>query len=329
MRVHEVNFDGLIGPTHNYAGLAIGNLAAQSNAGLASNPRAAALQGLAKMKAMVGLGLHQGFIPPQERPRLDILRKLGFGGRDQDVIEALGRNAPDLLANCYSASSMWAANAATVTPSSDAADGKVHFTPANLATNFHRSIEVDETAAILRHVFCAGSDAADSPFVHHSALPGGLHFGDEGAANHGRLCSSHNEAGLHLFVYGEDGAKFPARQTLAASEAIARAHGIATDRRVFLKQSKRALDAGAFHNDVVGVANESVLFLHAESFEEQDDVLEAVRQAAPFVTIIEAPADEVALSDAVSSYLFNSQLVTLPATEGEDRRMVLILPNET
>ncbi|MEM6538065.1 MAG: N-succinylarginine dihydrolase, partial [Pseudomonadota bacterium] len=299
MRVHEVNFDGLIGPTHNYAGLAIGNLAAQSNAGLASNPRAAALQGLAKMKAMVGLGLHQGFIPPQERPRLDILRQLGFSGRDQDVIGAVGRDAPDLLANCYSASSMWAANAATVTPSSDAADGKVHFTPANLATNFHRSIEVDETATILRHVFCAGSDAADSPFVHQSALPGGLHFGDEGAANHGRLCWSHSDAGLHLFVYGEDGTKFPARQTLAASEAIARAHGIATDRRVFLKQSKRALDAGAFHNDVVGVANESVLFLHAESFEEQDDVLETVRQAAHFVTIIEAPPGDVALSDAV------------------------------
>ena len=37
------NFDGIPGPTHNYAGLAHGNLAATRNASLVANPREAAL----------------------------------------------------------------------------------------------------------------------------------------------------------------------------------------------------------------------------------------------------------------------------------------------
>ncbi|MBI1393002.1 MAG: N-succinylarginine dihydrolase [Alphaproteobacteria bacterium] len=316
---HEVNFDGLIGPTHNYAGLAIGNLASDRNKGATSNPRAAVLQGLAKMRALTKLGLRQGFLPPQERPRLDILRAFGFQGTDRQVIDAAARVAPDLLANCYSASSMWTANAATVAPSIDAEDGKVHFTAANLAGNFHRSIEAAETARILRHVF---PDA--SRFAHHPPLPGGVHFGDEGAANHGRLAPSHSESGVHLFVYGEDGEKFPARQKRAASEAVARNHQLSADRCIFAQQSRAALDAGAFHNDVVGVANGNVLFLHEQSFEDRDRAFAEIRAAAPFVEIVEASAADVSLGDAVSSYLFNSQLATLP-----DGSMALILPRET
>ncbi len=315
----EVNFDGLIGPTHNYAGLAIGNLASDRNKGEASNPRAAALQGLAKMRALMKLGLTQGFLPPQERPRLDILQALGFDGSDRAAIEQAAEAAPSLLANVYSASCMWTANAATVAPSLDAADGKVHFTSANLAANFHRSIEATETARALRHIF-----ADEDKFVHHAALPGGAHFGDEGAANHGRLAPSHGEKGVHLFVYGEDGGRFPARQKRAASEAVARNHRLDPDHCVYLQQSKVALDAGAFHNDVVGVANGSVLFLHEQSFEDRDAAHAAIRAAAPFADIIEAPASQVNLADAVSSYLFNSQLVTLP-----DGAMALILPRET
>ena len=49
--IREINFDGLIGPTHNYAGLSLGNVASASNAGGVSQPRAAAaVQGLAKMR---------------------------------------------------------------------------------------------------------------------------------------------------------------------------------------------------------------------------------------------------------------------------------------
>ena len=64
------NFDGLPGPTHNYAGLARGNLAAQRNAKAIANPREAALQGLAKMRVLCELGVGQAVLPPQLRPDL-------------------------------------------------------------------------------------------------------------------------------------------------------------------------------------------------------------------------------------------------------------------
>lgn len=319
MTYREYNFDGLIGPTHNYAGLSFGNLASATNKGAASNPREAALQGLAKMRGNLELGLGQGFLPPQDRPALKTLRALGFSGSDREVIEKAAKAEPQLLANCYAASSMWTANAGTVAPSPDTGDGKAHFTTANLAANFHRAIEADTTARALAHIF-----GDERFFAHHPALPGGVHFGDEGAANHGRLAETHGVSGVHLFVYGEDGDRFPARQTIRASEAVARNHRLDPAKTVFVKQAKAALDAGAFHNDVVGVANGTVLFLHEQSFEDRDAAYAAIRAAAPFVEIIEAPASKLSLEDAVKSYLFNSQLVTLPGGE-----MALILPTES
>lgn len=315
----EVNFDGLIGPTHNYAGLALGNVASAKNAGAVSNPRAAALQGLAKMRALIALGCVQGFLPPLKRPNLGILRGLGFTGSDRQVIEKCASAAPGLLANVYSASSMWTANAATVAPSPDTPDGKVHFTPANLASNFHRAIEADETARVLKHIF-----ADPQHFAHHAPLPGGVHFGDEGAANHCRLAEAHGAEGVHLFVFGEDGQRFPARQRKRASEAVARNHGLKPEKTVLVQQSRAALDAGAFHNDVVGVANGRVLFLHEQSFEDRDAALAAIGAKAPFVEVVEAKKNAVSLEDAVASYLFNSQLVSLEGGE-----MALILPKET
>ncbi len=319
MTHHEVNFDGLIGPTHNYAGLSFGNLASAKNKGAASNPRAAVLQGLAKMRAVRDLGLNQGFLPPLDRPSLKTLRALGFRGGDHEVIAKAAKTAPEILANCYAASSMWTANAGTVAPSPDTVDGKVHFTPANLAANFHRAIEADATARTLKHIF-----ASDRHFAHHPPLPGGVHFGDEGAANHGRLAESHDQKGVHLFVYGMDGDKFPARQKRRASEAVARNHLLDEKKTVFVQQSKTALDAGAFHNDVVGVANGTVLFLHEQSFEDRAGALAAIKKAAPFVEIVEAKAAAVSLEDAIASYLFNSQLLSLPGGE-----MALVLPKES
>lgn len=319
MSYAEYNFDGLIGPTHNYAGLSFGNIASATNAGAASNPKEAALQGLAKMRAAMELGLKQGFLPPQDRPHLKTLRALGFSGTDREIIEKAARTEPQLLANCYAASSMWTANAGTVAPSPDTRDGKVHFTAANLAANFHRSIEADTTARVLAHIF-----SNPNHFVHHPPLPGGVHFGDEGAANHGRLCEKHGDKGVHLFVYGVDGEKFPARQKKRASEAVARNHLLEPAQTVFVQQSTTALDAGAFHNDVVGVANGTVLFLHEQSFADRDGAYKAIRAAAPFVEIIEAPAKDVSLEDCIRSYLFNSQLLTLPGGE-----MALLLPQES
>ena len=318
MTYREVNFDGLIGPTHNYAGLALGNVASAKNAGAVSNPRAAVLQGLGKMRALMDLGCVQGFLPPLQRPDLSVLRALGFQGSTKDVIGAAAKVSPDLLANVYSASSMWTANAATVAPSPDTPDRKTHFLAANLATNFHRSIEAEGTARALSYIF---QDTAH--FAHHPILPGGAHFGDEGAANHGRFAEDHGKPGVHLFVYGEDGERFPARQRRRASEAVARQFGLPPERAIFVQQSRAALDAGAFHNDVVGVVNGRVLFLHEQSFEDRDAAFAAIRKAAPYVEIVEAHAADVSLDDAVSSYLFNSQLVSLMGGE-----MALILPRE-
>lgn len=319
MAHHEVNFDGLIGPTHNYSGLALGNLAAAKNAGETSNPKTAALQGVAKMRAVAGLGLKQGFLPPHDRPHLSTLRALGFIGTDDHMLAEAARLAPDLLTNAWSASPMWTANAATIAPSVDTADNRVHITPANLAGNFHRSIEADTTARLLAAIFPPGDH-----FTHHAPLPGGVHFGDEGAANHGRLCEAHDAPGVHLFIYGEDGARFPARQKRRASEAVARNHLLDAGHTLFLQQSTTALDAGAFHNDVVCVANGPVLFCHEHTFEDRVAAHAAIRNAAPYVDIIEAPASDVSLEDAITSYLFNSQLITLDGGE-----MALVLPTET
>ena len=318
MTHREVNFDGLIGPTHNYAGLAIGNLASAKNLGSTSNPRAAALQGLGKMRALIDLGLPQGFIPPQARPSLTHLHALGFNGPVRQAITQAANTDPGLLANLYSASSMWTANAATVAPSSDTHDGKVHFVPANLASHLHRALEADTTARLLRHIF-----PDPDLFTHHPILPGGVHFGDEGAANHGRLCDEHGSRGVHLFVYGKDGTRFPARQRRQASEAVARNFGLSTDQVVFVQQSREALDAGAFHNDVVGVANGNVLFLHEQCLAEQATALENIKKLFPTLITVQAPSAKVSLENAIATYLFNSQLVTLP-----DQSMALILPAE-
>ncbi len=323
----EVNFDGLVGPTHNYAGLSRGNIAATENALQVSNPREAALQGLDKMRAVRDLGLIQGLLPPHERPHIPTLRRLGFTGGDRTVLEAAWRTDPMLVRNVASASAMWTANAATVSPSADSADGRVHFTPANLVTMFHRSIEAETTARILRRIFPDGIH-----FAHHPPLPAARAFGDEGAANHNRfVAADYGERGVQLFVYGRRGfdrqdgpARFPARQTREASEAVARTHRV--ERALFVQQNPQAIDAGAFHNDVVAVANGPVFFYHEQAFADPDALEAALKAAAPDIPFhfIRVPAARVSLEDAVRSYLFNSQLLSPPGGKG----MMLVLPKE-
>ncbi|HLZ78666.1 MAG TPA: N-succinylarginine dihydrolase [Sphingomonas sp.] len=300
----EINFDGIVGPTHNYAGLSLGNLASKKNAGLVSHPRAAALQGLAKMRANIALGLTQGILLPHSRP-------------DRAWLETLGTDAEHagvLWPAAASASAMWAANAATVSPAPDTADGRCHLTVANLVTMPHRSHEWPGTLAQLRLAF--GNEDA---FAVYGPVP--APFGDEGAANHMRLCEAHGTAGVEVFVYGEGGGPFPARQHLQASAAIARRHGLGNV--LFVRQSDEAIAAGAFHNDVVAVANERVLFAHEHAFADKQRFFAELRERLPSVEIIEVPAEAVSLSDAIASYLFNAQLVTLP-----DGGMALILPTE-
>lgn len=314
MAAAEINFDGLVGNTHNYAGLAYGNVASTQNQQSQSQPKAAALQGLKKMQSLMKLGLRQGVLPPQERPHLPSLRAKGFQGTDEAILSQVLKTQPQLLAQCSSAASMWTANAATMSPSVDTMDGKVHLTPANLITNFHRRIETPVTARILKAVFPPGKY-----FVHHPPLSTESHLGDEGAANHGRMARDHKSSGLEIFVYGKNWAdhhaptpqRYPARQSLEASQIIAQSHQVRDS--IFVQQNPAAIDLGVFHNDVIAVCNQNLLFYHEEAFLDADRLVKKIREFLEGAEILHCvPSSALALKDAVQSYLFNSQLLTLP-----------------
>ncbi|MGN6230022.1 MAG: N-succinylarginine dihydrolase [Trinickia sp.] len=329
MQAREANFDGLVGPTHNYAGLSFGNVASQTNEKSVANPLAAAKQGLRKMKQLADLGFLQGVLPPQERPSLRLLRELGFSGSDAAVIERAAKDAPELLAAASSASAMWTANAATVSPSADTHDGRVHFTPANLTSKLHRAIEHEATRRTLSSIF-----ADPARFAVHEALPGTPALGDEGAANHTRFCAQYGERGVEFFVYGRseyrrgsEPVRYPARQTFEASRAVAQRHGLSEEGTVYAQQSPDVIDAGVFHNDVIAVGNRQTLFCHERAFVAQADVYDQLRsqlsRTGARLNVIEVPDARVSVSDAVSSYLFNSQL--LARADGRD---ILVVPQE-
>lgn len=336
MNAREVNFDGLVGLTHSYAGLASGNLASAKNALQTSNPRSAALEGLAKMKKLADLGIPQAVLPPHERPDLTELRLTGHRGSDAEVLEAASKETPSFLLACSSASAMWTANAATVSPSTDTWDGRVHITVANMMSHYHRKIEAPTTGRILRSIF---ND--DGFFCVHDPLPSITMFADEGAANHTRLAKQHEDPGVEFFVFGDytidaDAAagspqqlpkRFRARQTYEASRAIARSHGLDPERIVYAQQAPDAIDAGVFHNDVISVGNENVLMYHAGAFVGSDEVIGELdkRMKALGAGLVPIRIDEkqISLEDAVSTYMFNSQLVTKP-----DGKMLFVTPLE-
>lgn len=319
----EWNFDGIVGPTHNYAGLSEGNLASSGNEGRVSNPRAAALQGLAKMRFVAGLGVPQAVLPPHPRPDLPVLRRLGFRGADEEVIARAFRENEQLVRLCSSASAMWAANAATVTPSTDTEDARLHLMPANLSAMFHRAIEAPTTLRILLSIFRDGTH-----FAVRAPLPASL--GDEGAANHTRLETG--EGAVHLFAWGREAfgrpaapTRFPARQTKEASEAVARLHRLDATRTLFARQHPRGIDAGAFHTDVLAVGTGRFLMCHEFAFADLDTVRAKLsRLLGESFHLVVATNDELPLADAISAYPFNSQLLSLP-----DGTMCVVAPVES
>lgn len=324
MSAIEVNFDGLVGPTHNYAGLSEGNLASARNRDSIARPREAALQGIAKMRKLAALGLPQGVLPPHARPDMAWLRGIGFSGTDSEIWRGVWAQEQAIARAALAASAMWAANAATISPSADCADGRLHASVANLQTMLHRFLEAPQTERTL-HVLLAD----EARFAVHPALPAQSAFSDEGAANHMRLHAG--GAGVEVFVYGRQGgqtrAGFPARQTLEACRAVARRHGLADSRTVFAQQAQQAIDAGAFHNDVVAVAHEHVLFHHEQAFDDKAALYDEIRAKAQGLfepAFVEVAARDVSLDEAVSSYLFNSQLVREPGAKG----LTLIAPTE-
>lgn len=327
----EINLDGLVGPTHNYSGLSYGNTASTLNQRSPANPREAALQGLEKMKFLSDLGFVQVVLPPHERPYLPLLRQLGYRGKDADIWECVAREAPELISACSSAAAMWAANAATISPSCDSLDKRVHFTPANLVAKLHRSIEPAATHTILETLF-----KHPRHFIHHPPLPAGVYFADEGAANHSRFCADYGSPGVQLFVWGKsmlqsryaEPIKFPARQTLEASQAIARRHRLDGNAVVFAQQNPHAIDAGVFHNDVIAIGNQALFLFHEEAFVSQERVLDELKDKVQQtcggpLALIQVRSDQISLQQAVSTYLFNSQILTLA-----DGSMMLIAPTE-
>lgn len=327
MQHFEANFDGLVGPSHNYGGLAKGNIASQSNQDTTSNPRQAALQGLSKMLTLHRMGLTQGVLAPHARPDIYSLRKLGFSGNNRDILTNVAKKHPELLQAVYSASSMWVANAATVSPRAHTPDNRVHMTVANLASHLHRAIEPPTSYNILRSTF-----HDEEKFMIHHELSFGALMGDEGAANHTVFTEAYGKPGIEFFVYGQrslyrQGPKpthFPARQTLEASQAVARQHGLAEDRCVFAQQLPESIDAGVFHNDVIAVGNLDTLFCHEKAFLNQAAVLnELTAKMQGKLTVIEVPNNEVSVETAVRTYMFNSQLLKLP-----NGKQLLVVPGE-
>jgi succinylarginine dihydrolase len=281
------------------------------------------------------LGIPQGVFPPHERPCLEFLRTSGFAGSDESVIAAAARQRPDLLSIASSASAMWAANAATVSPSCDTSDGRVHLTPANLVSTAHRRLEPKFTTRMLRSAFADEThfcvhDPLPSDSLPSDSLPGDPTYSDEGAANHMRLCRQHEESGVEFFVYGHSAAVsrdpdslYPARQSKEASLAVIRQHGLSSDSVVLARQSRIAIDTGVFHNDVIAVANERVLLCHEGALEDQAQVLAELRAKFPSLHVVQVSADELSIQDVVETYLFNSQLLSRP-----DGSMLLLCPTD-
>jgi len=100
-------------------------------------------------------------------------------------------------------------------------------------------------------------------------------------------------------------------------------HGLLPERTVFVEQNPVAIDAGAFHNDVLAVANEGVVFAHELAFADRQGAYDAIRQAFPALQVLEVPDSAVSLAEAIKTYLFNAQLLST----GEDG-MTLIVPEE-
>ena len=327
MKFCEVNFDGQIAATHEFAGLSKGNIASTQHQGLASNHQIAVKQWQDKVELIASLGIKQFKLPLVTRPDANVLNTLGL---TQDDLQT---SPVKLRAALLSASAMWAANAATITPSCDSVDGKVHITPANLAHFFHRLIETQQTQDNLKKLFNS------EHFVHHAPLPNHPWFYDEGSANHLRLCPNYGDAAINIFVYGHDAfaagdneLSFPSRQSLQACEAIARNHKLKPTNTLFIQQNPKAINAGVFHNDVISVANKNVLFYHEQAFVNTQSEIEklATLYASNFPNstfyAVKVTSAELSLKQAVSSYLFNSQLVSIEDENGE--YMALIAPYE-
>ena len=310
----EINVDGLIGPTHHFGGLGVGNLASQSSRFQTSSPKAAALEGVAKMELVASIGVPQLYLPPLQRPNWNWLNQVGFVGERGDVLKRCFDMSPVLLSAAYSSAFMWTANAASVAPASDTLDKTLRVVPANLCCNLHRGQEAnprgEQISALLAQVTHASV---------LSPLPSVFTLRDEGAANHMRLCNSDRTKAVHVFVYGtepnQNGMRFVSRQSEFASRQVAHALNLDPEACLFLQQTAQAIDAGVFHNDVIATSHNNLLIYHQDAFEESPEKIASLqelfyRRTGGELKVIEVSRNEVSLAESVSTYLFNSQLIS-------------------
>lgn len=322
--LRELNIDALVGPTHHFGGVGVGNRASATHRQQVSHPRRAALEGLQKASLVARLGVPQYILPPPSRPRRDWLTKLGFVGDFDQQCEAARWAAPAAYSATFSSAFMWAANAATFTPACDSRDNRNHLTLANLISSWHRLAECTERLAQFERLWSlplsTPVESCPDSTILHPALPSVMALRDEGAANHMRLCDASGHIGCNVFVYGEaeEGLRpkrFPARQTLAACQAIARLHQLQPERTFFFQQHPDAIDAGIFHNDVIATSHENVLLYHERAFINADVELTRLvqtyaRHCGQQLAAVCVREQDCSLDDAVASYLFNSQLLS-------------------
>lgn len=324
--MQEFNIDGLIGPTHHFGGLGIGNIASESNRSRLSHPRRAALEGLSKMRKLHELGIPQFFLPPPKRPNGAWLRSIGFDQSNPDDWKRCFDCFPTVFSSALSSSFMWMANAACVSAGVDSSDGKNRVVVANLAASLHRGQEREERFAQLASMF---RHSGETEVVR--GLPGLTPLRDEGAANIMRLWNAQRDQGIYVFVFGErerntievnqstspvrQPAIHPSRQTSLASRLVSNLLRIPSSRSLFVQQHPEAIDAGAFHNDVIATSHENFLLVHSRAFQDQPRELERIsdtfrQQNGDSLRILEVDETELTLEQAVATYLFNSQIVT-------------------
>ena len=204
----------------------------------------------------------------------------------------------------------------------DNIDNAIHITVANLNSMMHRSIEPKFTYKMLKRILNKKVNINKSLLN----LP---NIGDEGAANHIRIAERHNVPGYQIFVYSSENishAKTIERQSLIGSKLIARKNCVEDQRVFYLQQSNRAIRYGSFHNDIVSTANENIFIYHEEAFESTQElkvILAKLKKLVPNFKPIKILNSEIDLQTIVSSYLLNSQLISLPSGG-----MMFLLPSE-
>ncbi|SEI00219.1 succinylarginine dihydrolase [Rheinheimera pacifica] len=312
----QLNISELPGPTFMYSGLSKDNVASVQNKHLVANPLKFAQLSLQRMRLLLDEGVPQVIFPPHRRPDMQALEVCGFTGDMSHMISSADKFSNGYLESLLAASSVWTANAATVTPSADSEDGKVHITTANLNSHYHRSIEASQTHAKLARLF---SD--DKFFCLHQALPGHSRFSDEGAANHMRFHVEAENRGLNVFVYSNDpdNPEFvQGRQTLWASKAICQLHALPDSKVLLQKQSKEAISRGIFHNDIISMNSHDLLVFHQQAYEDHESLIEKLM--AQGICCVEIKAEEFSLEHALKTYFFNSEFIS-----GKDGGLVLVM----